>query len=197
MTVVRGMKKTESLKTNYKNRFNRRLWLDDRYRDLLYYFENRNIVHGAFKGEPYWCVVPRTSIWKIPSMGTPGFDGWFGIAGDHPTDTVPLNYFDGSPQRILEHFVTKWLRASARLKQGEDYGDFNISNIEQRPVVGQLIEDRALRLQRWVDAHDLWQEVRVYDPVEDDDGEEDDENVSASPTTASPQAMPITSELKP
>jgi len=150
------MNNLEFIKTDYKNRFNRVLWLEDRHRDLLYYFQSRNLVHGYFDCQPFWCVVPRTSIWEIPSMGTPGFDGWYGIAGDHPTDVVPLNYFDGDLRKVLEHFVKKWLRASTHLKEGEDYGDFNIEHIDQRPVVGKLIEDRALRIQRWVEAEELW-----------------------------------------
>lgn len=154
-------KKYDFIKTDYKNRFNRQLWLEDRRRDLIRYFDNRNIANGKFGGDPYWCVVPRTSIWQIPSLGTPGFDGWYGIAGDHPTDVVPLNYFDGNPRKILDHFVNKWLRAAHNLQAGEDYGDFNIDSIEDRPVIGRLIEDRAKRLKTWVDTEDLWHGVTV------------------------------------
>lgn len=158
------MKKFEFIETDYKNKFNRRLWLSDRRRDLLRYYETRNLVHGNIIDEPFWSVVPRTSIWQIPSLGTPGFDGWYGIAGDHPTDVVPINYFTGEPRMILEHFVLKWLRAAAKLKQGEDYGDFNIEHIEQRPEIGALIEDRALRLQMWVESEELWHNVITYEP---------------------------------
>jgi hypothetical protein len=159
------MKKFEFIETDYKNRFNRRLWLEDRRRDLLHYFQTRNMLNGAIVKEPYWCVVPRTSIWQIPSLGTPGFDGWFGIAGDHPTDVVPLNYFAGEPRVILEHFVNKWLRAAERLKQGEDYGDFRIEHIEERPTIGELIENRALKLKKWVDAEELWHNVVPLHPI--------------------------------
>ncbi len=159
------MKKIEYVKTDYKNRFNRQLWLEDRRRDLIHYFDSRNINNGRLSKIPYWCVVPRTSIWQVPSLGTPGFDGWFGIAGDHPTDVVPLNYFNGEPRVILNHFVNKWLRAAERLKAGEDYGDFRIEHISERPTIGELIEDRALRLQRWVDAEDLWHNVVPMHPI--------------------------------
>ncbi len=160
------MKKTNgTVETDYKNRFNRRLWLEERRRDLIHYFDSRSINNGRIGTDPYWSVVPRTSIWQIPSLGTPGFDGWFGIAGDHPTDVVPLNYFNGDPRVILEHFVNKWLRAAERLKAGEDYGDFRIEHIEQRPTIGELIEDRAMRLKRWVDADDLWHNVVPINPV--------------------------------
>ncbi len=160
------MKKTNgTVETDYKNRFNRRLWLEERRRDLIHYFDSRSINNGRIGTDPYWSVVPRTSIWQIPSLGTPGFDGWFGIAGDHPTDVVPLNYFNGDPRVILEHFVNKWLRAAERLKAGEDYGDFRIDHIEQRPTIGELIEDRAIRLKRWVDADDLWHNVVPINPV--------------------------------
>lgn len=152
------MKKTQtSVETDYRNRFNRRLWLEERRKDLRHYFDARNMVHGRLPAEPYWSVVPRTSIWQIPSMGTPGFDGWYGIAGDHPTDVVPLNYFGGEPRIILEHFVNKWLRAADYLIAGEDYGDFRITHIDQRPVIGALIADRAKRMKRWVDSEHLWQ----------------------------------------
>lgn len=97
-------------------------------------------------------------------MGTPGFDGWYGIAGDHPTDVVPLNYFPGEPRVILHHFVQKWQRAAAKLAEGQDYGDFNIEQIEERPAIGALIADRAARLQSWVEADELWHDV-VVNPV--------------------------------
>jgi hypothetical protein len=140
--------------------------------------DSRNIVHGKITDEPYWSVVPRTTIWQIPSMGTPGFDGWYGIAGDHPTDVVPLNYFTGEPRVILEHFVNKWLRAADKLKEGEDYGDFRIEHIEQRPAIGELIEDRAKRLKLWVETEDLWHRVQIQPhPHFDDDVEEDDETI--------------------
>lgn len=150
------MKNKDSLETDYKNRFNRRIWLEERRRDLLHYYDSRNMVNGTISQSPIWSVVPRSSIWQIPSLGTPGFDGWYGIAGDHPTDVVPLNYFTGEPREILQHFVKKWLRVADRLKAGEDYGDFHIEHIDQRPVIGELIEDRALRLKNWVDAEQLW-----------------------------------------
>lgn len=153
------IKNTGSMEPDYKNRFNRQLWLEDRRRDLYHYYDSRNMNNGRIGQEPYWSVVPRTSIWQIPSLGTPGFDGWFGIAGDHPTDVVPLNYFNGEPRIILQHFVNKWLRAAERLKAGEDYGDFRIEHISQRPTIGELIEDRAMRMKRWVDTDELWQTV--------------------------------------
>jgi len=157
------MKKFDFIETDYRNRFNRRIWLEQRLRDLNFYYETRNINCGAIPKEPFWCVVPHTSIWQIPSIGTPGFDGWFGIAGDHPTDVVPLNYFDNDPRHILEHFVEKWLRASVKLKAGEDYGDFRIEHIEQRPTIGELIEDRALKLKLWVEREELWKNVVPLD----------------------------------
>jgi len=150
------MKKRDPIATDYSNRFNRRLWLTERRSDLLFYFESRNLVHGRIATEAFWSVVPRTSIWQIPSLGAPGFDGWFGIAGDHPTDVVPMNNFDGDPRKVLDHFVNKWLHASSRLKGGDDYGDFRIEQIDQRPAIGLLIEDRAKRIQRWVETEELW-----------------------------------------
>ena len=151
------MNKVEFIKTDYKNRFNRKLWLEDRRSDLAHYFDVRNMTYNSFDPEPFWAIIPRTTIWKISSLGTPGFDGWYGIAGDHPTDIVPLNYFDGDPRNILEHFATKWLRAAERLKQGEDYGDFRIEHIEERPTIGELVEDRAIRIKRWVETDELWE----------------------------------------
>ncbi|MDN3650773.1 DUF4826 family protein [Reinekea marina] len=170
-------KSIPSIKTDYKNRFNRKLWLAERKRDLRLYFDSRNMIHGKFENEPFWSVVPRTSLWHIPSLGTPGFDGWYGIAGDHPTDVVPLNYFEGDIRKILDHFVKKWLHAAEKLKQGEDYGDFRIENIKERPIIGQLIEDRATRLERFVAAEELWTEQTLVwvppAPVPDDEIESD------------------------
>ncbi len=150
------MKKNEPLKTDYSNKFNRHIWLSDRRRDLIHYFESRNRIHGSIDATPHWSVIPRTSIWKIPSQANSGTDGWYGIAGDHPTDTAPMHQFDGDPRKILDHFVNKWLHASERLKNGEDFGDFRIRNADQRPSIGDLIEDRAKRIQLWVQSEELW-----------------------------------------
>ncbi len=169
------MKKTALIHTDYQNPFNRRIWLEERRRDLIHYFDTRNMNYGHIPHEPYWCVVPRTSIWQISSLGTPGFEDWFGIAGDHPTDVVSLNYFAGSPRNVLVHFVTKWLNASERLQQGEVYGDFRIEQIEQRHTIGELIENRAKKLKRWVECDELWQTVvplSLTPKSNDDDSDE-------------------------
>ncbi len=141
---------------DYRNRFNRGLWLRERKRDLLGYFESRSIVIGPIDPDPYWAKVPFVSIWRVSSLGTPGFDGWYGLAGDHPCDIVGINNLVDHPREILRYFSNKWLYAAQRLKQGDDYGDFRIEQIADRPKVGRLIEDRALRLQRWVDEASLW-----------------------------------------
>lgn len=148
--------KTSLVKTDYRNRFNRTLWLAERRKDLHLYFDSRNLVHGRIPVQPIWSVIPRTSIWTIASLGTPGFDGWYGIAGDHPTDVVPLNYFNGDLRLVLNHFVVKWQRTAERLKQGDDYGDFRIEQLEERPRIGALIEDRASRLQKFLDEDAMW-----------------------------------------
>lgn len=141
---------------DYRNRFNRGLWLRERRRDLQGFFASRSIIIGEIDHNPHWAKIPFVSIWRVSSLGTPGFDGWYGLAGDHPCDIVGINNLADHPREILRHFSEKWLYAAKRLKQGDDYGGFHIELITDRPMVGQLIEDRALRLQRWVDEPALW-----------------------------------------
>ncbi|MCH8531413.1 MAG: DUF4826 family protein [Saccharospirillum sp.] len=143
---------------DYRNRFNRKLWLNERQSDLRHYFDSRNILTGGIEAEPFWAKVPYVSIWKIRSVGTPGFDGWYGMAGDHPCDIVGMNNFSDRPRDILRYFAAKWAYAAQRLKRGEDYPEFRIERIEERHKIGLLIEDRSNRLQRWVDENDLWGE---------------------------------------
>jgi len=150
------MKKPDSIATDYSNRFNQYIWLTERRSDLLYYFESRNLAHGRISTEAFWSVVPRTSIWQIPRLGARDADGWFGIAGDHPTDVVLMNNVDRDPRKVLDHFVNKWLHASSRLKGGDDSGAFRIEQIDQRLAIGLLIEDRAKRIQRLVATEALW-----------------------------------------
>lgn len=159
--------KTSLVKTDYRNRFNRTLWLAERRKDLHLYFASRNLIHGRMPEQPEWSVIPRTSIWTIASLGTPGFDGWYGIAGDHPTDVVPLNYFNGDLRNVLSHFVVKWQRTAERLKQGDDYGDFRIERFEERPRIGELIEDRARRLQKFLEEDAIW-DSEIDKPSADD-----------------------------
>lgn len=156
-------------KTDYSNRFNRHIWINDRRSDLVHYFQTRGLLHGPIEKEPVWGVIPRSSIWKVPSLGQPEHGGWFGIAGDHPTDIVPIQGLSHEPRDILRHFVRKWLEVSERLMRGEECPDFRISNIDQRTSVGELIDDRAKRLRRWVQADELWQKPAPLDdpyPIE-------------------------------
>jgi len=141
---------------DYRNRFNRGLWLNERRRDLRHYFDSRHIVIGAIDPEPFWTKVPYVGLWRVRSLGTPGFDGWYGIAGDVPCDIVGINNFSDRPRDILRYFAAKWHFAAARLKAGEDYPEFRIEFIEDRPKIGAAIDDRAMRLQRWVDEDSLW-----------------------------------------
>jgi acyl-CoA synthetase (AMP-forming)/AMP-acid ligase II len=110
------------------------------------------IYTSGTSGTPRAVCHAHRAIWARRMM----FDGWYGLAGDHPCDIVGINNLADHPREILRHFSEKWLYAAKRLKQGDDYGGFHIELITDRPMVGQLIEDRALRLQRWVDEPALW-----------------------------------------
>lgn len=144
-----------SIKTNYGNRFNRRIWLNDRRSDLIHYLQSRGINHDPLPPEPSWTVIPRSSIWLVRPFGSQS-NGWFGVAGDHPTDIVSINSVNEDPREILIHFTNKWLAASEKLMKGEDYKEFRIQNIEQRESIGELINDRAQRIQRWVMDEYMW-----------------------------------------
>lgn len=86
--------------------------------------------------------VPLTSIWVVQSVGTPGFHGWFVVTGDHPTDIVGMGGVEGAKDALV-HFSNKWQRAANILMEGEDYPDFRIENIEDRPKIGWAISQRA------------------------------------------------------
>lgn len=150
------MNSKQSLKTDYNNRFNRRVWLNDRRSDLIHYLQSRGIQHELIAAEPYWSVIPRSSIWIIKPFASSHPRAWYGIAGDHPTDIVTVNQVSEDPRQILKHFADKWLSAAQKLINGEDDSDFRIQNTDQRESIGELINDRAKRMQKWIEDDYLW-----------------------------------------
>jgi len=127
---------------NYRNRFNRQIWLTERRKDIRAYYHRQAIVHGGIPREPMWCQIPFSSVWLVKSIGTPGFHGWYVVCGDHPTDLVGMGTLEGTAE-ILEYFASKWWRAAQLLLDGEDYPDFHIERIEDRPKIGELVKDRS------------------------------------------------------
>ncbi|TCS36452.1 DUF4826 family protein [Reinekea marinisedimentorum] len=150
------MNSNSSLKTDYNNRFNRRVWLNDRRSDLILYLQSRGIQHLPVIAEPHWSVIPRSSIWIIQPSASSQPGGWYGIAGDHPTDIVAVNGVSRNPRDILTHFTQKWLAAAETLMNGEDCREFRIKDADQRETIGELIHDRASRIQRWTEDDYLW-----------------------------------------
>lgn len=151
-----------SVKTDYGNRFNKRLWLNDRRHDLIEAFKKRGQVHNPIAIEPYWSVTPHTSIWRVLNKVDEEPSGWFGISGDHPCDYVALEDVEHDPRSIIKHFIHQWRIAARDLKAGQDSDAFVIKTISERPSIGRLIDDRADRLQRWIDTDSLWTNVTVH-----------------------------------
>lgn len=131
---------------NYTNKFNQGIWLEERRKDIQYYYHSRQLVCQKIPEHPIWSAMPVTSIWLVKAVGTPGFHGWFVIAGDHPTDIVGMGGIEG-PKEALIYFSKKWKRAAETLKAGDSYPDFRIENIDERPKFGKAIADRAYQLE--------------------------------------------------
>lgn len=130
---------------NFGNRFNREIWIKERRDDIRDYYHSRNLVCQKIPEQPLWSSMPFTSIWLIKAVATPGFHGWYVIAGDHPTDIVGMGGLEG-PQDALLYFGRRWLQAAKQLKEGEAFPDFRIERIEDRAVFGAAIGSRALRI---------------------------------------------------
>lgn len=135
---------------NYTNRFNQGIWIKERRDDIQYYYHSRQLVCQKIPEAPIWSAMPLTSIWLVKAVGTPGFHGWFVIAGDHPTDITGMGGLSGA-QDVLYYFATKWKRAAEHLIAGESVSDFRINNIEDRPRFGRVIKERAFQLEHIAD----------------------------------------------
>lgn len=144
------------IKTDYRNRFNRRLWLAERRRDLVLFCERRDLEIQPLPEKPLWSAIPRSAIWRISGSEFASQSGWYGIAGDHPTDILPIHQCSAEPREIMQRFIERWETAADKLQRGEPVDTFRINQEAERPAIGELIADRVSRLKLWV-AHDpIW-----------------------------------------
>lgn len=130
---------------NYGNRFNQAIWLEECRKNIRAYVISRDVVCQKIPLAPLWAESPFTSVWVIKGVGIPGFDGWYAIAGDHPTDLVGLGNL-GSPADVLNYFSEKWTASAETLMQGKPVGDFRIPQGADLERYGAVIADRASKL---------------------------------------------------
>lgn len=131
---------------DYRNRFNRQSWLNERRKDLSHYLESRNLQLGEISEQPVFSRIPFTSVWAIKSKTSPGLQKYFGISGDHPTDVVSMGKVVDNPIQALEYFANKWKQAGERLLAGEPVVDYQLGPNDDLSTIGQLIIVRSEKL---------------------------------------------------
>ncbi len=132
-------------KHNYSNIFNQTIWFEECRADILSYFKSRELVCQRVPTSPIWSQAPFSAIWAISGVGIPGFQGWYVIIGDHPTDVVGMGNLNGATE-VLEHFATKWSVLALTLLEGKPVSDFRIPVGGDLERYGRSIADRADKL---------------------------------------------------
>jgi len=111
------------------------------------------LVHGEVGDYPAWHIAPNISVWAIESVKSPGWVGWWAVAGDLPTDYC--NAQDcRHPRLALRRIAETWLC------QLSSTGD-NQTTIGETGLSAELVpllQSRAKLLLEFAANDDLWAE---------------------------------------
>ena len=130
-------------------------WLEARRRQILGYLEREGVRHGTVPHEPAWFAAPYVSVWPVMSLRAPGTVGWWGIAGDLPTDYVTSSGVDG-PRAALRAFADRWRDVAGYMSRGEPHPDVTIGKREEWPELSDLLARRATLLLEIADDDEEW-----------------------------------------
>lgn len=132
-------------------------WLQSRRRQLLEYLEREGVRHGTVPHEAAWFVAPYVSVWPIMSLRAPGAVGWWGIAGDLPTDYVSSTDIE-DPRAALRAFAARWRDVADYMRRGEAHPEITIGEWSEWPKLSDLLRCRADLLQEIADDEEEWDE---------------------------------------
>ncbi len=131
-------------------------WVAGQRSNVADYLRGQNVRHGEIGGWPAWHLQPYLAILAIESVVAPGRMGWWTISGDVPTDYVSFNDAD-HPREVMRHFARQWSEVSSFMQRGEPHPEITISTPEQWPELGELLQQRAVILQRYADDDSIWE----------------------------------------
>lgn len=97
-------------------------WLRAKRTEIESHLGQSGAGYGGVSDWPVWFAAPITSVWGIESLVSPGFVGWWAIAGDHPPDCISSqNHKD--PRSALRAICDRWGEAlAAALQDGPSAG---------------------------------------------------------------------------
>jgi hypothetical protein len=131
------------------------LWNSSMRRQVTEYIARQGISHGQIGEVPAWAIFPCVSIWAIESGNSPGWVGWWVIAGDCPTDYVICSG-DRTPRAAVEELSSRWRDAAAAMFKGERLADFSVGNPQNAGELAPLLASRAELLAEWALDDSLW-----------------------------------------
>jgi hypothetical protein len=132
-------------------------WCSARRADVLAFLEREGIAHGRLGLRPSWHATPYVSVWAVESLEQPDCVGWWGIAGDLPTDCISAENVPG-PREAVAAFAAKWAELAACMLRGEEHPVHKVGTRETWPRLGPILESRAQLLDRFAREADLWED---------------------------------------
>ena len=132
-------------------------WCAARREDVAAYLRARGLVHGRIGDWPAWHVEPLVSVWAVESAASPGWVGWWAVAGDLPTDYVTVGTVR-HPRQGLRDLCARWNELADCMRRGVPHPTVRFGDPSSWPTLAPLLESRAQLLRAWADDDSLWEE---------------------------------------
>ena len=130
-------------------------WVSEQRNTVASYLQRQGVQHGKIGEWPAWHLQPYLAVLAIESFAAPGHMGWWAISGDVPTDYVSFQDA-GHPPEAMHYFAHRWAEIASCMLRGEPYSDTTIGTPDQWPVLGDLLQRRAILLEQFADDDSIW-----------------------------------------
>lgn len=133
-------------------------WVEAKRVEIESYLARGGVQHGAIGEWPAWHLPPLTSVWAVESLRSPGYVGWWAVAGDHPTDYISsMNCND--PRSALRAICDRWGEIAETMSEGKPYPAMRSGPPEQWIELGGKLKTRVAILRECVADDRNWVEA--------------------------------------
>lgn len=130
-------------------------WCQSQRSKVTAYLAAQKVDHGEVGDWPAWHVDPYVSIWAIESKKSPGWVGWWVIAGDLPTDYVSAEKIK-HPRDAMRAIVERWARLAKDMEAGNVGEEVTIGSSEDWPELVPLLNARVKLLKEFASDETIW-----------------------------------------
>lgn len=141
--------------TDYDDPKEEEKWCDECRGRVANYLKTEKVEHGEIGEWPAWHIAPYVSIWAIESKKSPGWVGWWVIAGDLPTDYISAQTIK-HPRDAMKAIAERWIEAASLMASGKSPSGFSVGNAKNQAGLAPLLKSRAEILIEWVNDQDIW-----------------------------------------